>query len=188
MTTWKDLESAYGTPERTDFTIPLGEAEFATLLASTRQVRFQDATMLIFNPKGQLACIRKHGYPEGIFRPPSGLVNKGESIEQAAHREALEETGLEIELERYLLRASVYFRSDQSSLLWTTHVFRTRLVSGILQTQDPLEIAEVDWLDLQQLRALSPRMASSGRGGLLYRAQLMDVLLSHPELTGPKPS
>ena len=51
--------------------------------------------VFIFNPEGKLLLIRSHKWP-GKYVIPGGHVELGERIEQAARREALEETGLEV--------------------------------------------------------------------------------------------
>jgi nucleoside triphosphatase len=51
--------------------------------------------VFIFNNEGKLLILRSHKWPDG-FTIPGGHVELGERLEQAACREALEETGLEI--------------------------------------------------------------------------------------------
>lgn len=49
---------------------------------------------------GKLLLVkRKHEPAAGLWTLPGGLLQAGETLEQAAKREALEETGLEIELD-----------------------------------------------------------------------------------------
>jgi nucleoside triphosphatase len=51
--------------------------------------------VFIFNNEGKLLLLRSHKWPDG-YTIPGGHVELGERLEQAAQREALEETGLEI--------------------------------------------------------------------------------------------
>jgi nucleoside triphosphatase len=57
--------------------------------------------VFIFNQKGELLMLQSHKWP-GKYVVPGGHVELGESIENAACREALEETGLEIRDLRFL--------------------------------------------------------------------------------------
>ena len=57
--------------------------------------------VFIFSNEGKLLLLHSHKWP-GKFTVPGGHVELGEHIEQAAHREAREETGLEIHDLRFL--------------------------------------------------------------------------------------
>ncbi|MFQ6090103.1 MAG: NUDIX domain-containing protein, partial [Candidatus Bipolaricaulia bacterium] len=81
--------------------------------------RAHDVTLFIFI-EGRIVAIRKPFHPPGVYRPPSGGVSPGERISEAAEREALEETGLEVELERYLLRLKPTFVHRGERVRWTS--------------------------------------------------------------------
>ena len=98
----------YGQPEEMSLDVPMRNWEFDLLRYSKRDGRYRDATILI-PQDGKLVCIVKHGYPEGIARPPSGGVVPGEPLDAAAEREAFEETGLRVRITQYLLRVSCHF-------------------------------------------------------------------------------
>lgn len=51
--------------------------------------------VFIFNPAGELLLLKSHKWP-GKYVVPGGHVEVGERIEEAAVREAKEETGLDI--------------------------------------------------------------------------------------------
>jgi len=51
--------------------------------------------VFIFNPAGELLLLKSHKWPEA-YVVPGGHIELGESLEQAAVREAREETGLEV--------------------------------------------------------------------------------------------
>ncbi|MGA2503918.1 MAG: NUDIX domain-containing protein [Anaerolineales bacterium] len=57
--------------------------------------------ILIFNFKGEILLLQSHKWP-GQYVVPGGHVELGERVEQAAIREALEETGLDIHDLRFL--------------------------------------------------------------------------------------
>ncbi|MBN1306163.1 MAG: NUDIX domain-containing protein [Anaerolineales bacterium] len=51
--------------------------------------------VFIFNPQGELLLLQSHKWP-GKYVVPGGHVELGETLEEAAIREAKEETGLDI--------------------------------------------------------------------------------------------
>lgn len=57
--------------------------------------------VFIFNSEGKMLLLHSHKWP-GKYTVPGGHIELGERIEDAARREALEETGLEIHDLRFL--------------------------------------------------------------------------------------
>ena len=51
--------------------------------------------IFIFNHRGEVLLLKSHKWP-GAYVVPGGHIELGESLEQAAVREAREETGLEV--------------------------------------------------------------------------------------------
>lgn len=51
--------------------------------------------VFVFDPQGRLLLLRSHKWP-GVYVIPGGHLELGERLEDAARREALEETGLDI--------------------------------------------------------------------------------------------
>ena len=58
--------------------------------------------LFIFNSKGKLLLTKSPKW-EGLYSVPGGHVELGETIEEAAKREAKEEVGLDITFERVLM-------------------------------------------------------------------------------------
>ena len=124
----EEIEREYGTPREMTMSFPMNPAEFEMLKQSMTDGRNSDATLFIF--KGdQVIVIAKPWYPEGLYRAPSGGIKPDENLELSAKREAYEETGVEIELTRYILRIYVTFTCGQMCEKWTSHVFTARYVS-----------------------------------------------------------
>ena len=72
--------------------------------------RFPEPTVgvFIFNQDGEILLLQSHKWP-GAYVVPGGHVELGERIEQAAVREAKEETGLDIyDLEFILFQQFIY--------------------------------------------------------------------------------
>ena len=78
---------------------------------------------IIIELDGQILWIRRKNAPHG-WALPGGFVDAGESVEQAALREAREETGLDVELDELLY---VYSRPGRDprqhnlSVVFTAH-------------------------------------------------------------------
>lgn len=94
---------------------------------------------------GKILLTRREDFE--VWCLPGGAVDPGESIAQAAVREALEETGLEVELTNLV---GIYSRPD-----WDgpgTHIvsFTARVIGGTL-TPDPNEVIETGYFGISEL-------------------------------------
>jgi len=173
----EEIEAKLGQPQVQHLEFEIGELEMAFVRATQKHGRAHDVTLFIFNGD-RLALIRKPMFQRPIYRAPSGGLNPGESFEEGAKREALEETGLEIELEKYLLRIHVRFTADDDHLDWTSHVFQAREVGGRLEVHDTSEIAETIYGTIEELQGpIRQALLNSGRRLLAYRAALTDAVV-----------
>jgi ADP-ribose pyrophosphatase YjhB (NUDIX family) len=166
----------YGTPAELEWSGEVTEEEFA--LATYNPNRRHDVTLFILDRDDRIALIRKPHFAEGIWRPPGGGVKPGEDFVAGAEREALEETGLHVSLERYLVAASARFTWDGRELPWRTHVVLARTAESELDPQDPEEIAAARWGTLDELAGpLRDRLLATGRALWRYRVALHDAAL-----------
>src|SRR6266511_2713111 len=94
------IRERYGTPNVLEWAGEISEREHG--IATYDPTRMHDVTLFILNGD-RLALIRKPMFPPGIWRPPGGGVKPGEEFVEAVRREALEETGLRVDLQRYLV-------------------------------------------------------------------------------------
>lgn len=141
--------------------------------------RRHDVTFAVRDAKGRVAAIRKPSFPPGAWRIPSGGIAPGESFEEGVLREALEEIGLAIEVEAYLMVARARFLHPDGSVdRWTTHVVSARPASGTrLAPRDRREIDDARWMTMDELTGPVAAVLRAGPGGLLrYRADLHDRL------------
>ena len=154
----------------------MDKSEFQNLLDSMRDGRDSDITLVIIKNK-KVVVIAKPWYPQGLYRLPSGGWKPGESFEQCAQREGFEETGTKFELQKYVLRAKVTFTNEDNKVLWTSHVFTAKYLSGELKPIDTREIREVNLLTLDELSSLKQKLLERNSGGLAYRAALTEGIL-----------
>jgi 8-oxo-dGTP pyrophosphatase MutT (NUDIX family) len=153
----EEIERLYGKPDCLDKTQEMTVDELAVVRASMKEGRAHDITLYIKKGSGYI-FIAKPFYPPGLYRAPSGGVRRGEDFEAGARREALEETGVDIELE-----------SD-----WTSHILTARYTGGEIEPIDKREIREAKVVYPHEIPGLQEMMRNSGSGGLIYRAYLTE--------------
>jgi 8-oxo-dGTP pyrophosphatase MutT (NUDIX family) len=176
-------EALYGRPHEIRVVQEIAPAEIAMVRSSQKGgLRAHDVTLYIWAagaPK-KLAVIAKHSYPPGAFRPPGGAVHAGEELAEGAAREALEETGLVVTVERYLLRVAARFTcAGQGDVEWRTHVVGARAAGGTdrLRPLDTREIREARWSTLDEVQGpIRAVLLETGRGLFAYRVALHDAV------------
>lgn len=180
-----DVERKYGSPDVLAFVYEMKPNEFELVRRTQKNGRAHDVTLFII-VDNRIAVIRKHMYPPGAYRAPSGGISPGEGFEEGAIREALEETGLAVTLERYLARVRVRFTCGPRAIAWTTHVLTARPcldlsglpADGALQPEDTHEIAEARLASLEELRGeIKTALIRTKSTGLRYRAELTDQVI-----------
>jgi ADP-ribose pyrophosphatase YjhB (NUDIX family) len=184
----KLLAKRYGVPRKVHFSIDMNPEEYELVARSVRHGRRHDVTVFIRH-KGKFAVIQKHAYANsGVFRAPSGGALPGETLVDAATREAREETGLEVELERFVLEVHANLRSrGMPSVDWVSYVFLAHSIGGQLDPQDTDEIFEVKLSTREELLTdVRPLMLGSGSGGFRYRALMTDAFFDQLDALGVK--
>ena len=81
----------------------------------------------------QLLCVRlQDPLSQELYTfPPGGLIEEGETPEDASKRETLEETGYSVEIETKSEVTGMYpFTWNGTLFDCTTHFFRARLITG----------------------------------------------------------
>jgi 8-oxo-dGTP pyrophosphatase MutT (NUDIX family) len=170
------LRQRYGTPMRLDWDGEVSAEEYA--LATYNPARRHDVTLFILDPATRIALIRKPHFAAGVWRPPGGGVKPGEDFTAGAAREALEETGLAVQLERYVVDAAARFRCGAEVIDWRTHVLLARTGDETISPRDADEIADARWGTLEELGGpIRARLLGSGRALWRYRVALHDAAL-----------
>ncbi|MDD5747826.1 MAG: NUDIX hydrolase [Actinomycetota bacterium] len=180
----EQLEKKLGEPFVTEMTYELETGEFDMVKSSMAKGRAHDVTFFIRKKDDDetIAAIKKPFFPPGAYRAPSGAAYPGESLEQGAIREAKEETGLDVELTRYLARINATFTNNGRIIKWTTHIFEAREVGGSICPHDTEEIAEARWVKIEDLKGkIRDTLLKTGVALFAYRVALTDLALKEIE-------
>jgi ADP-ribose pyrophosphatase YjhB (NUDIX family) len=171
------LRERYGEPRSLRWEGDVSAQEFT--LAGSSPERRHDVTFFVFDPNERLALIQKPSYPSGIWRPPGGGVRADEPFEDGVRREALEELGVEIELERFLVSSEATFHGDGGVIDWHTHVFSAHTDAVELAPIDTREISAARWGTAAELAGpLRAALLETGRALWRYRVALHDAALA----------
>ena len=93
----------------------------------------------------------KQGKVYGLWNLPAGYVDKGETLQQAAKREAKEEVGYDVEVGELLL--VVHDTAKES----VKHAFRGTIIGGDLkiQTEELLDAKQLTYEEVKALKSES---------------------------------
>lgn len=102
-------------------------------------------TVIMFYKDGQVLMGKRAIEPRiNTWDLPGGFIEVGETAEEGAIREALEETGLEVKISKYLGSApDIYGETLVPTLVFC---FLVEVISGEMMPQD--DISELRWFDL----------------------------------------
>ena len=171
----QEMEERYGRPRRLSLAFEINPAEMKMLRGSQKDGRNHDVTMFIFRDREyrEFAAIAKHMFPPGAWRAPSGAAHPGEDLEAGAVREAREETGLDIRLDRFILHIDAAFTCGPYSEPWRSLVFTAFCDRCELGHQDEEEIRETRWISLEELLGpVREVLLGTGMGLFAYRVAL----------------
>src|SRR5438477_6762459 len=102
---------------------------------------------------------------------PKGAVSEGETSEQAALREVLEETGLEASIVKPLDTIEYFFRAGGTLIRKRVDFYLMNYVSGTL-TPQLSEVDDVQWVELAE---------AIGRASFESERKLLETVLSEIE-------
>lgn len=140
------LGQQYGAPLRQQVTLvstsafdPLGKPD-----------RYGEVCMVVRRPNGLLLTARKTFYPPDAYRLLTGGIGHGEPIFDALLRETEEETGLDVDVRRFLAvveytlepRRVLAARRPAANRPFYTFAFLLQEVGGVLACYDPDERVE----------------------------------------------
>jgi 8-oxo-dGTP pyrophosphatase MutT (NUDIX family) len=143
--------------------------------------RVAEVVLLVRRPDGRLLLHTKAFYPPGAYRLMSGGIHPGEDVAEAALREAAEETGLQVRIERFVGILRQRFVHEGEEAAFTSCLFLLAEEGGKLGNHDAdeeitdyreiapeelpavaeaLEALPPDWADWGRFRAAAHRMAA----------------------------
>lgn len=107
----------------------------------------------------------------GRWSVPGGKVEPGETLEQAAAREAREETGLDVEIGRELWSLRIPAGDGR---VYEVHDFAATVIGGTLRAGD--DAVDARWVSAEEIDALT---VTDGLVGYLRRAGIIPALAQH---------
>ncbi|MGI5950879.1 MAG: NUDIX hydrolase [Brooklawnia sp.] len=108
------------------------------------------AGVIITNQAGQILLVRRANEPQrGRWTVPGGRVEPGETLRQAAVREAREETGLDVRIEREALNVRLPTADGRE---FDVHDFVATVIGGTLTPGD--DAADARWFDPDELTSI----------------------------------
>ena len=107
---------------------------------------------------------------------PKGAVSEGETSEQAALREVLEETGLEAEIVKPLDTIEYFFRAGDTLIKKRVDFYLMRHLGGQMAPQLS-EVDDVEWVELGE----AIQRASFESERKLLETALQDAALASPK-------
>ena len=113
------------------------------------------AVGVIIRESDRILLIKRDKEPaKGLWTFPGGAVELGETVHQAARREALEETGLEIEMGEVAIVLDAIFHDDQDAVAYHYVIidYYARTRGGALRPGS--DVSDVRWASLEDVEAL----------------------------------
>ena len=112
--------------------------------------RVDVSSVLIFDEDGNILLVNNKKRNTTYWSPPGGAVEAGETLEQAAIREAFEETGFVVEIGRLHSVREIFHETGDHVMIFT---FYARIVGGHILLNDPdQDIIDIEWKDQESAR------------------------------------
>jgi ADP-ribose pyrophosphatase YjhB (NUDIX family) len=160
-----ELSSRYGAPEKRTFHVQADDYIYSYRFNKTLDRR-AEVVFAIEDDTGQVWVHTKSHYPEHIFRLPTGGVHWDELVVEGLLREVKEETGLAVEIERFLGIIEYQFYHGDWVAPFASYIFHLRshyVTCPSIGDGEPIsEFRAVSPLQMRQL-ALNLRNLAGGR-------------------------
>ncbi len=172
------LAARYGAPGRHSFRVQADDYIY-TYRFGRDSDRRAEVVFAIEDPQEGIWVHAKPHYPDRIFRLPSGGVQWDESVEHALLREVAEETGLDVEVMRFLALVEYEFYRDEATVPFASYVFHLKSSGGTPIFQEGEPISAFYGVPPSKLASMADQMrALNGdrRGWGQWRALAHDVV------------
>ena len=115
---------------------------------NTKEARVGIGVFVLKNGKFLMA-LRKGSHGENNWSLPGGHLEFGETFEETAKREVLEETGLAVTNVRFGAVTNDFFKDDNKHYVsvWVVSDFE----SGVEQATEPEKYTDLRWVDFETL-------------------------------------
>lgn len=174
-----DLSARYGTPLQRSFDVQADEYIVAYRFNRNTDRR-AEVVFAIEDTAGQLWVHTKSSYPQHIFRLPTGGVHWDELVVDGLLREVKEETGLSVEIVRFLGIINYQFCYGSSVAPFVSYVFHLRSTCvdcpTISQGEPISEFRAVSPKQLRQLAVDLRNLAGKRRAWGQWRALAHDLV------------
>jgi len=170
----RTLSRKYGKPQRV--TLPVQQLPLAPNKSADRR---GEVVLAICHGGNKVLLHTKSFYPDGVFRLLSGGIHPDESVENALLREAREETGLDVRIEKFV--AVIQYESGARRHPFASYVFllsgpgrpalprgkeritafRSVSANGLRITARALRSLPTEWRPWGEFRALAHELAAS---------------------------
>ena len=117
---------------------------------SERFLPYAASGVIVYNEKQEMCLLRRcnTGYIDGTYNLPAGHLEKGESLQQGAHREALEETGITI-TDSKLIHTT--YREMKNNRIYIDTIFEVLAYDGEIHNAEPNKCDQVIWVSKDNL-------------------------------------
>ncbi|TSB45646.1 NUDIX hydrolase [Alkalicoccobacillus porphyridii] len=113
--------------------------------------RIDVASVLVFDDNRNILLVNNKKGSTSYWSPPGGAVEAGETLEEAAVREAFEETGYHVEIGKFhSVRELFFYEANHHVMIFT---FYAKIIGGSVQINDPdQDILDIHWMDHETAR------------------------------------
>lgn len=117
------------------------------------------AGVLLKNIKGQYLLVQERKTSVyGLWNWPAGHVDAGETLQEAAVREAQEETGLKVKL---VNSKPLYVGPGDRNTEHVVHLFEGEVIGGKLKVQTD-ELLNAKWFSVDKIKELAKQKQTRG--------------------------
>lgn len=156
-----DLTAKYGPTPRwhldVDMSAPAFEDWWSKLVV--RRNRRGEVALVVQRPDGQVLLHTKSFYPSGIHRLLTGGVFPWESVRDSVRRETMEETGLNVTLQRFLGMVTYEFRCRERRMPFVSYVCLVQVDAAIpVPADDHEQITGFCYIPPSELRHVAAQL------------------------------